>query len=102
MNQIEWTSTAFAELEILPQPTAFEIIRRVDFLAEFPEMGAPLESRFQKLRGFRQLVVKKNIRVVYEYDQTKQTVFVLAVQNCRQKLLAERDLKRRKRESDAP
>ena len=100
MIHIEWTNTAFSELEILPQTTAFEIIRRVDFLAKFPEMGAPLESRFKKLLGFRQLVVQRSFRVVYEYDYATQIVYILAVQNCRQKLPAERDLKRRKREND--
>lgn len=99
MNHLEWTNTAFAELENLPQAIAFEIIKRVDFLAQFPEIGAPLEIRFAALRDFRQLVVRRNFRVVYEFDEENETIYILAVQNCRQKLLAERDLKRRKRES---
>lgn len=102
INHIEWTNTAFDELTALPRETTFEIIRRVDFLTKFPEMGAPLESRFKKMRGFHQLIIQKNFRVVYEYDENRETVYILAVQNCRQKPPAERDLKRRKRESDEP
>ncbi len=100
MTFIQWTNTAFNELEILPQEISFEIIRQVDFLAQFPEMGAPLESRFPRLEELRQLVIKCNFRVVYEVDKNNETVFILAVQNCRQKLLSLRDLKRRKRQTD--
>ncbi|MEP6901816.1 MAG: type II toxin-antitoxin system RelE/ParE family toxin [Actinomycetota bacterium] len=95
---IQWTNTAFNELEVLPAELSFQIIRQVDFLAQFPEMGALLESRFPRFKEFRQLIIKRNIRVVYEVD--KETIFILAVQNCRQKLLPMRDLKRRKRQVD--
>ncbi len=95
---IQWTNTAFNELEVLPEEIAFEIIRRVDFLAQFPEMGAPLEIRFPRLEGLRQLIIKRNIRIIYEVDE--DTIYILAVQNCRQKLLPVRDLKRRKRQID--
>ena len=98
MTFIQWTNIAFNELEILPEELAFEIIRRVDFLAQFPEMGADLESRFPRLKGLRQIIVKNNIRVIYEIYE--ETIFILAVQNCRQKLLPVRDLKRRKRQID--
>ena len=95
---IQWTNTAFNELEILPEEVAFEIIRQVDFLAQFPEMGADLESRFPRIKGLRQLIVKRNMRVIYEIYE--DIVFILAVQHCRQKLLPVRDLKRRKRQID--
>ena len=100
MNFIQWTNSAFNELEILPQEISFEIIRQVDLLTQFPEMGAPLESRFPRLKDIRQLIIKRNIRVVYEFDYEKETIFILAVQNCRQKLMNLRDLKRRKRQVD--
>jgi mRNA-degrading endonuclease RelE of RelBE toxin-antitoxin system len=100
MIHIEWTNTAFSELEDLEQTAAYEIIQRIDYLSNFPEMGAPLESRFDSLREFRQLVIKRNFRVVYQFIEESQTVYILAVQHCRQKLPAERDLKRRKRQTD--
>jgi mRNA-degrading endonuclease RelE of RelBE toxin-antitoxin system len=100
MNFIQWTNLAFNELEVLPEKIAFEIIKQVDLLAEFPEHGALLESRFVKLKDLRHLIIKRNWRVVYEFDEEQQTVYILAVQNCRQQLLPMRDLKRRKRETE--
>lgn len=97
---IQWTNAAFNELEILPEEIAFEIIRQTDFLAQYPEMGAPLEIRFPRLQQLRQIVIKRNWRVVYDFEAEKKTVFIVAVQNCRQKLLPMRDLKRRKSRID--
>lgn len=84
----------------LPPEISFEIIRQTDFLMQYPEMGAPLETRFSRLKGLRQLIVKRNFRVVYEIGDDEETIYILAVQNCRQKLLPLRDLKRRKLETD--
>lgn len=94
MAEIEWTIPAFASLENLPQAIAFEIVRRVDLLADFPESGAALASEFALLKLCRQIIVKRKYRVVYEFDKYENTIYVLAVQNCRQKLPAARDLKR--------
>jgi mRNA-degrading endonuclease RelE of RelBE toxin-antitoxin system len=94
---IQWTNSAFAELENLPQEIAFEIIRQTDFLINFPEMGSNLESRFSRLKGLKQLIIKRNWRIVYDFDDDEKTVFILAMQNCRQELPPMRDLKRRKR-----
>ena len=100
MMFIQWTNSAFAELENLSQEIAFEIIRQTDFLVEFPEMGSNLESRFKRLKDLKQLIIKRNWRVVYEFDEIEKIVFILAVQHCRQKLPAMRDLKRRKRQTE--
>jgi mRNA-degrading endonuclease RelE of RelBE toxin-antitoxin system len=97
---IQWTNAAFRNLKVLPEEIAFEIIRQVDFLADYPEMGAPMETRFARLKGLRQLIVKRSWRVVYDFEAEKETVFVVAVQNCRQKLPSMRELKRRKRPID--
>ena len=77
-----------------------KIVRQVDLLGEFPELGATLESRFASLRGLRHLVIQRNWRVVYEFDEEEITIFILAVQHCRQQLQPIRDLKRRKRQID--
>ncbi len=100
MNFIQWTNSAFNELEVLPDEISFEIVRRVDFLAEFPEMGAPLESRFPRLKGLRQLIIKRNWRVIYDLEVEEETICILAVQNCRQKLPPMRELKKRKRQTE--
>jgi mRNA-degrading endonuclease RelE of RelBE toxin-antitoxin system len=86
MTVIEWTAPAFAKLESLPEPLAFEIVERVDLLVNFPEIGSPLQSRFRALRNCRQLIINRWYRVIYEYDSDAETVYILAVQNCRQKL----------------
>ena len=97
---IQWTNSAFAELENFPQEIAFEIIKQTDFLTLFPEMGNSLESRFARLRDFRHLVIRRKFRVVYQYLKTEQAVYILAVQRCRQKLPTASDLKRRKANID--
>lgn len=94
MAAIEWTIPAFTQLEELPQKLAFEIVRRVDLLADYPEMGVSLRSRFPSLKNCRQIVIGRTHRVVYELDEASDTVYLLAVQHCRQRLPATRDLKR--------
>ena len=97
---VQWTNAAFNELEVLPQEISFEIIRQVDFLAQFPEMGADLGSRFPRLKGLRQLIVKRSWRVVYDFEADREIVFIVAVQHCRQKLPSTRELKKRKQKID--
>ena len=91
---VAWTAPAFAQLEDLPSPIAFEIVSRVDLLENFPEMGVSLRSRHPTLRNCRKLIVAKSYRVVYEFDGNKAAVYVLAVQRCRQPLPTTRELRR--------
>lgn len=100
MIEVEWTSPAFAQLEALSQPLAFEIVRRVDTLESFPEMGVPIISEDSGLQKCRQLIIKTTHRVVYEYDQIENRIYILAVQHCRQKLPTGRELKRRQSPED--
>ena len=95
MIEIEWTSRAFSVLEALPQEIAFEIVRQVDYLQEFPQIGANLSSRFASLQGYRQLIIKRKYRVIYDFDEFENRIYILAVQNCRQQLPSGRDLKRK-------
>ncbi|MDQ3753133.1 MAG: type II toxin-antitoxin system RelE/ParE family toxin [Acidobacteriota bacterium] len=95
MVEIVWTSPAFSQVEALPAAVAFEIVRRVDMLEVFPEMGAPVASDDAGLRKCRQLIVKRTYRAVYEYDEMDGKIYVFAVQHCRQRLPLGRDLKRR-------
>ncbi|MCC6328361.1 MAG: type II toxin-antitoxin system RelE/ParE family toxin [Acidobacteria bacterium] len=91
---IELGARAFAALEALPEKTAFDVFRRIDRLARFPEMGSPLDARYPKLKGFRQLVYRRWLRIVYEFDQNEQTVYILAIQSCKQRLPSPLDLRR--------
>lgn len=95
MAAIKWTTPAFAQLESLPSPLAFEIVRRVDLLEAFPEMGVSLRSRYPALRNCRQLIVKRSHRVVYEFDKDEDAIYILAVQHCRQRLPSASELKRK-------
>ncbi len=94
MIQVEWTSRAFITLEQLSQAVAFDIVRRIDLLPKFPKIGAKYENRFPSLSNYRQLIVKRNYRAIYDFDEFENRIYILAVQNCRQKLPSARDLKR--------
>jgi mRNA-degrading endonuclease RelE of RelBE toxin-antitoxin system len=94
MAEIEWTSRAFRILETLPQAIAFEIIRQVDYLQQFPSLGVNLSSRFVSLKDYRQIIIKRKYRVIYDYDDFEKMIYIVAVQDCRQQLPSPRDLKR--------
>ena len=85
---------AFAVLESLPQGVAFEIFAKLDLLTEFPEIGSPLGLRFPDLKGFRQLIFKRRIRIIYDFDQSDRIIYVLAIIDCKRKMPRGRDLKR--------
>jgi plasmid stabilization system protein ParE len=91
---LEWTPQAFGQLETLPDAIAFEVIRRTDVLATFPEMGVSLRSQYQTFLNYRQLIIKSRYRVIYRFDESSQTIFIAAVQHCRQKLPTYSDLQR--------
>lgn len=97
---IDVQSPAFLVLESLPQSMAFGIVALFDYLREFPEMGAPLGPRFPKLKGLRQMTYKGSIRIIYEYDHLDETIYILAVQSCSQKMPDRGELKRRTPKSD--
>ena len=94
MSEIEWTSRAFTVLESLEGKIAFAIFRHSELLRQFPEMGSALEYRFPTLKGRRQLIFKRKFRIIYEFDDYEDTVYILAVQDCREKRPSPRDLKR--------
>ena len=85
---------AFRSLELLPEPIAFDIIGKLDVLTHFPEMGSPLGSRFPRLKGYREVLYKRYIRIIYEFDPHDNMIYVVAIQDCRQKLPLPRALKR--------
>ncbi len=93
MPVIEWTIPAFAQLEALPQAIAFEIINRVDLLESFPEMGVSFQSIFPELENCRQLIIKRNYRILYEFDEAKNLLIILVVQHCRQQLPTSTEMK---------
>ena len=93
-SDYELMARAFQSLESLPENIAFEILRKLDALTQFPEMGTSLEVRFPKLKDYRELLYKRSIRIIYQFDAYDNMIYVVAIQNCRQKLPSARDLKR--------
>ncbi len=100
MAEIDWTSRAFRVLETLPQAIAFEIIRQVDYLQQFPNLGVNLSSRFVSLKDYRQIIIKRKYRVIYDYDDFEKMIYIVAVQDCRQQLPSPRDLKRQQADEE--
>ncbi len=94
MIDIEWTTLAFERLESLPDSVAFEIVRLVDALAAFPEMGASMREQYQTVFNYRQLIIKGNYRVIYRYDAEQSIIYIAAIQHCRQQLPSYSDLQR--------
>lgn len=84
MIRIEWTNQAFEQLESLPDSVAFEIIRRVETLVAFPEMGVSLREQLQTGWNYRRLIVKRKYRVIYRYDPEPALIYIAAIQHCRQ------------------
>jgi hypothetical protein len=91
MADLIWTSPAFLVLEKLPQATAFGIVRQVDHLRKFPEMG-PLIMRPKHLSKYRQLIYKHTYRTIYRFDEIENCVRIVHLHNCRQKLPSARRL----------
>ena len=102
MADLVWTSPAFLVLEALPQNVAFGIVRHVDYLREFPEMGPSLLARSKSMAKFRQLIFRRKFRVIYEFDEYEKCVYILNLQNCRQKFPTARDLKRERAGGELP
>lgn len=94
MADITWTSPAFLALEALPDKIAFRIFGQVEMLRNFPQMGGPLPSERKAYARYRQLLYREAHRIIYEYDEIEDTVYVTSVQNCKQKLPSPRELKR--------
>ncbi|MFT3742749.1 MAG: type II toxin-antitoxin system RelE/ParE family toxin [Pyrinomonadaceae bacterium] len=84
MTEIIWTSPAFLVLENLPQAAAFGIVRRVEYLRYFPQMG-PVIIRPRKLSKYRQLIFRHEYRIIYRFDADENCVRIVNIQSCRQK-----------------
>jgi len=102
MVDLIWTSAAFLALETLPQATAFGIIRQVDHLQQFPEMGSQI-VRKKHLSTYRQLIYKRTYRTIYRFDKLKNCIYVVNLHNCRQRTPTDKQLDQSlKNESERP
>lgn len=94
MADIVWTTPAFLALEKLPEEIAFGIIRQTDYLRRFPQMGSTLLSRFKSLRRYRQLIYRRQFRIIYLYKEREDSVYIVSIQDCRRKLPTAQELKK--------
>jgi plasmid stabilization system protein ParE len=92
MISIEWTTPAFNQLEALPQRLAFSIVKRVDRLAIFPEMGSILEGRSYGRLPYRKLVCGRSYVALYLFDVAQGQIWVMALQHFRQAIPSEEEL----------
>ena len=81
-------------LESLPRKTAFEILDRTDKLSAFPELGVSLKHLYPRLGNCRQLIFKRQYRLVYLYEADNREIRILMLQRCRQQLPTNADLHR--------
>lgn len=94
MVDVEFTSTAFLALEALPQHIGFGIVALSDHLRANPEMGRIVGIQYAPPGQYRMLIYRGTHRLIYEYDETDNCIYMGAVQDCRQKLPDARELRR--------
>jgi len=94
MADVEFSSTAFLALEALPQHIGFGIVAISDHLRANPEMGKVVLIPRAPQGQYRMLIYRGTHRLIYEYDEVDNCVYIGAVQDCRQKLPEARELKR--------
>jgi mRNA-degrading endonuclease RelE of RelBE toxin-antitoxin system len=102
MADLVWNSPAFLFLETIPEPLALAIFHQAKMLKAFPKMGGPLPNAKKGYSQYRQLVHKKRYRIIYEFDELEDTVYVSAVQSCKQRLPSPRSLTRQTPEGELP
>jgi len=89
---IELSARTFAALEKMPEHIAFDLFRLIDRLRSFPELGTPLDAYFPGYQGFRQLIYKRQVRVIYEYVGPEELVKIHTILDCRRELPGRREL----------
>ncbi len=102
MAGLIWNSPAFLFLETLPETLALSIFHQAEMLKVFPSMGGPLPNTKKAYSQYRQLIHQKRYRIIYEFDELEDTIYVSAVQSCKQRLPSPRSLARRTPEGELP
>ena len=103
MADLVWTSPAFLVLETLPPAIGMGLFGLAERLGDFPKMGSPLDGYSKAFAGYRQLIYRRQFRAIYEFDETENCVYILHLQDCRQRFPTARELKRvRSPDGDLP
>ena len=94
MHHVIWSTPAFRVLETFPDNIAFGIVRRTDMLSKFPKMGQVLDAKGSSPTTYRQLIFRKAYRIIYKFDETNNDIYIVMIQNCKQRIPSRRDLDR--------
>jgi len=78
--QVIWTPLALSDMEEVPASVGQRIIKQVEQLKTFPNMGSPLT--LPEAQMYRQLIVPP-YRVIHRHDEEARTVYILHVLHTR-------------------
>ena len=79
---MRWTDLAQQQLlQIRTRKLGEAVLDATDGLVRFPRLGRPIpeQEQFPQLAGVRDITVKDTVRVLYEYDERKDIVWILGL-----------------------
>ncbi|MDA2914175.1 type II toxin-antitoxin system RelE/ParE family toxin [Acidobacteriia bacterium AH_259_A11_L15] len=82
MAAIRWTDLAERQLlQIRTRRLGEAVLAAVEGLARFPHLGCqiPESEQFPPLANVRDFTVKDTVRVLYEYDEERDAVWILTL-----------------------
>lgn len=82
MPAVRWTELAAQQLlQIRTRKLGEAVLDAADGLAQYPLLGriSPEVEQFPQLAGLRDLTMESTVRVLYEYEKRKDTVWILAL-----------------------
>lgn len=92
MGAIRWTDLTERQLlQIRPRKLGEAVLAAVEGLAQFPHLGRqiPEGEQIPPLAAVRDITVKETVRVLYEYDEQRKAVWILALLSPGQELTLE-------------
>ena len=79
IEQLEYCAKTFGET------TASEFIKKtdekIDRICKFPESGMREPLLKEKDSAFRYVYIQKRIKLIYQYDEEQQTIYIMDVWN---------------------
>lgn len=82
MPTVRWTDLAEQHLlEIRTRKLGEALLAATEGLVQFPRLGRsiPEQEQFSQLAAVRDITVKDTVRVIYEYDERHEVVWILGL-----------------------
>ena len=82
MPVLRWTDLAEQQLlQIRTRKLGEAVLAATEGLVPFPRLGRPLpeQKQFPQLEGVRDFTVRDAVRVLYEYDERRDVVWILGL-----------------------